>query len=179
MKYKFTKSFKEGDEVELVYRPNPYQGFEAVDVPDFLEAVKEPEYRYYDTGNEIKEYSPYFFVDASGDICDNFWHGFSLQKFRYEVGGIFETKEGAEKHLAFLKARATLKRFMRDKQPISHDDNGSNCYEIVWKYDQKNLFPAESRRYWEWGTIRFEKLEDAEECIRLYPEELKIVLGVI
>lgn len=169
MKYRFTKKFDIGDVVEM--NEDMIKDFGSCIVPDFLEEVKEPEYRYCDTGNPIKEDDGYWYSDSNGDFghevwSENYWHARKLS-----AGNVFETHEGAEKHQAFLKARAKIKAFIGTK------DRTISRFSISYNHLQSDfdILPAGDKSY---SEFKFCSERDAEECIRLYSSELKTVLGV-
>ena len=97
-------------------------------------------------------------------------------KHHLEIGWAFETKEEAEKHIKWLKARAILIQDTKGFKPDWDDEcqwKHSVAYDrIDQSFDVSPMFRRNA------GNIYFETKEDAESSIKTHKKEWKIYLGV-
>lgn len=90
------------------------------------------------------------------------------------IGNYFETRDEAEKYLAYLKAKEVIKQ---DTEGFKPDWNNSNeaKYYGVWNFDR------EKTEYFAWDVYKssdifFKSIEDIEESFEKHPEEWKTYL---
>lgn len=97
-------------------------------------------------------------------------------KHHMEIGLAFETKEEAEKHLEWLKARAVLIQDAKDFKPDWKDwDERKWCVEYNYI---NNCFYAIYTTGHNFGAVHFKSREDANGSIKTHEKEWKIYLGV-
>lgn len=148
---------------------------------EWFEEVKEPELP--------KE----FFYIVRGKIGKVEYLTFSLnedtkQEYRNiieeekSVGNYFETKEEAEKYLAYLKAKAVIKEDTKGFKP-DWTDKKTRKYYGYWDFERgfKNYFEGgktswDSLQTTKESNIYFESWEDIEKSFAKHPEEWKAYL---
>ena len=148
---------------------------------EWFEEVKEPELP--------KE----FFYIVRGKIGKVEYLTFSLnedtkQEYRNiieeekSVGNYFETKEEAEKYLAYLKAKAVIKEDTKGFKP-DWTDKKTRKYYGYWDFERgfKNYFEGgkpswDSLQTTKESNIYFESWEDIEESFEKHSEEWKTYL---
>ncbi len=148
---------------------------------EWFEEVKEPELP--------KE----FFYIVRGKIGKVEYLTFSLnedtkQEYRNiieeekSVGNYFETKEEAEKYLAYLKAKAVIKEDTKGFKP-DWTDKKTRKYYGYWDFERgfKNYFEGgkpswDSLQTTKESNIYFESWEDIEESFEKHPDEWKTYL---
>ena len=140
---------------------------------EWFEEVKEPELP--------KE----FFYIVRGKIGKVEYLTFSLnedtkQEYRNiieeekSVGNYFETKEEAEKYLAYLKAKAVIKEDTKGFKP-NWNNEGEKKFFGSWNFQRKEV-------YWNYEYINkyveiyFKTNEDIEESFEKHPNEWKTYL---
>lgn len=70
--------------------------------------------------NSIPEYgSAYFYVDALGQIMCDTWYADTLDRYRFEHGNCFSSKEDAEANIGVVFLRSAF-------VPVSQIDEGGN-----------------------------------------------------
>lgn len=95
---------------------------------------------------------------------------------RYKsVGNYFETREEAEKYLAYLKAKAIIKEDTKGFKPDWENFNEEKYYG-VWDFDRKKA------DYFSWGMykgldIYFKSKEDIKESFKKHPKEWETYLN--
>ena len=93
-----------------------------------------------------------------------------------EIGWAFETKEEAEKHIEWLKARAVLIEDTKGFKPDWNDWN-ERKWCVEYNYIINCLCVIYTTRY-DFGAIHFKSREDAENSIKIHEKEWKTYLGV-
>lgn len=85
---------------------------------------------------EIKDSEEHFYIDSKGKIeyTHSDWDKGMLQ-LRKSIGNHFETKEEAEEHLAYLKAKVVVKE---DTNGFIPDWNDESQLKFSVSYDYKN-----------------------------------------
>lgn len=66
-----------------------------------------------------KYYDDYWYIDTTGDVYSENWHGFGFEKAMLEMGNVFRTKEQAEFAVEKLKVEAELRKFSRPFKPMT------------------------------------------------------------
>ena len=97
-------------------------------------------------------------------------------KHHMEIGWAFETKEEAEKHLEWLKARAVLIEDTKGFEPDWTDFNKMK-YHVTYDYEdcEFGVWSASVNKYCE---IHFATKEDAKNSLETHEKEWKIYFGV-
>ena len=121
---------------------------------------------------EIREY---FYIDSKGDIeySKNEWNEDVVEDHKL-IGNYFETKEEAEKHLEYLKAKVIIKQDTKGFKP-DWKDIAEDKYYGFWDSSAKKL---------DWirisilqdDRIYFETKNDIKESFEKHPEEWKAYL---
>lgn len=121
---------------------------------------------------EIREY---FYIDSKGDIeySKNEWNEDVVEDHKL-IGNYFETKEEAEKHLEYLKAKVIIKQDTKGFKP-DWKDIAEDKYYGFWDSSAKKL---------DWirvsilqdDRIYFETRNDIKESFEKHPEEWKTYL---
>ena len=117
----------------------------------------------------------YFYIDSKGDIeytKHNWDNGYTEN--RKLIGNYFETKEEAEKHLEYLKAKVIIKQDTKGFKP-DWKDIAEDKYYGFWDSSAKKL---------DWirvsilqdDRIYFETRNDIKESFEKHPEEWKTYL---
>ena len=140
---------------------------------DWFEEVKEPELPkefFYVLINKIASvnYLTYSFDEETRQEYRNI-----VEKHK-SVDNYFETKEEAEKYLAYLKAKAIIKQDTKGFKPDWNND-GENKYLGFWDLDEDKLDWLPRNIFIE-ATIYFKSREDIEESFDKHPEEWKTYL---
>ena len=132
------------------------------DFDEWFEEVGEPEWVYY--------------INAFGGVVDNVRVA-NLPGVRASLkstGNYFETREEAEKYLAYLKAKAIIKKDVKEFRFDWTD-------RLQLKY-RGYLIPGDDELKCTWdcifkeSTIYFESYEDIQESFKKHPEEWKTYL---
>lgn len=126
----------------------------------------------------------YYSVNELGGINDSvFTYGTSplgikasdVIKGLKSVGNYFETKEEAEKYLAYLKAKAIIKQDTKGFKP-----NWSNGYNYVyfgnWDNENNQPFLDSSLAIPKYTTIYFGNHKDLRESFKKHPKEWETYL---
>lgn len=91
-----------------------------------------------------------------------------------EIGNYFETKQEAEKHFEWIKARAIL---IQDTKGFKPDwtDSGQSRYQIEYDYEdcEFDVWSGRSKKYYE---IPFGTREDAKNSLEAHEKEWRIYL---
>lgn len=135
---------------------------------------------------EIKEPEVYYYLSEAGAVIESEWssgthyaHVLTGEEFVQNlksIGNYFKTREEAEKHLEWLKARSTL---LKDTKGFKPDWNDEDEWKYCVYYNHRDsTFGFGSMSYINDGKIYFETKEDAENSIKLHEKEWKIYLGV-
>ena len=121
---------------------------------------------------EIREY---FYIDSKGDIeySKNEWNEDVVEDHKL-IGNYFETKEEAEKHLEYLKAKVIIKQDTKGFKP-DWKDIAEDKYYGFWDSSAKKL---------DWirisilqdDRIYFETRNDIKESFEKHPKEWKTYL---
>ena len=145
------------------------------DLP-FAKAGEIFESRILDDG---KEYM--FWGEIKIEEIENFddWFEDSYEdtlKHHMEIVWAFETKEEAEKHLEWLKARAVLIEDTKGFEPDWTDFNKMK-YHVTYDYEdcEFGVWSASVNKYCE---IHFATKEDAKNSLETHEKEWKIYFGV-
>ena len=140
---------------------------------DWFEEIKEPELHeefFYINIDMVTGYNySYFSMD------ENTRQEYIRFTERYKsVGNYFETKEEAEKYLAYLKAKAIIKQDAKGFKPDWDDDEEAK-YSGYWDYFYEK-FNLISTYLIKDSTIYFKSEEDIKESFEKHPEEWKTYL---
>lgn len=124
----------------------------------------------------------YFFVDGRGQVYNTTWDDDELDEWRYSERNLFKTEEEAEKHLAYLKARAAI---------LDHADEVNEGWVPDWssmselKYSiyyfhksHKSLRAYENVGMQGATIIHYKSEEAAQDAINKVGDEYLTVLGV-
>ena len=121
---------------------------------------------------EIREY---FYIDSKSDIeySKNEWNEDVVEDHKL-IGNYFKTKEEAEKHLEYLKAKVIIKQDTKGFKP-DWKDIAEDKYYGFWDSSAKKL---------DWirisilqdDRIYFETKNDIKESFEKHPEEWKTYL---
>ena len=121
---------------------------------------------------EIREY---FYIDSKGDIeySKNEWNEDVVEDHKL-IGNYFKTKEEAEKHLEYLKAKVIIKQDTKGFKP-DWKDIAEDKYYGFWDASAKKL---------DWirisilqdDRIYFETKNDIKESFEKHPEEWRTYL---
>jgi hypothetical protein len=65
---------------------------------------------------EPKYDSYYFFSDHNGGVSSSTWDDHVYDTYRKGLGNTFRTKEAAQTHIDYLKARTKVLRYMRERE---------------------------------------------------------------
>lgn len=106
-----------------------------------------------------KNYDDYWYIDTTGDVYTENWHGFSFEIAMLEIGNVYKTKEQAEFVGEKLKVEAELRKFSR---PFKKGEN--NCFIEIHLSD-KALAIDGSEHFQTQGTIYFESTTITNEAI--------------
>lgn len=159
--------FSEDSEFFLVYKGTD-KAYTAELNPEFIdnfaewfEEISEPEWAYHinDHGDSIS--------------CIRVGSLPSSERYLKEIGNYFETKEEAEKYLAYLKARAIIKQDTKGFKP-----NWKNCknkYYGYWNSGENSLDYLVSY-ITKYSDICFKTEEDIEESLKKHPNEWRTYL---
>ena len=129
---------------------------------EWFEEVGEPEWVYY--------------INAFGGVVDNVRVA-DLPGVRASLkstGNYFETKEEAEKYLAYLKAKAIIKKDAKGFKPDWEDEEQPKYYGY-WNFKEHE--PEWSVNYiTKIANIYFKSYETLEESFEKHPKEWKTYL---
>lgn len=131
---------------------------------------------------EIQELKKYYYIGSMGHIESAEYKGWEVSlKLRKSIGNYFETREEAEKHLTYLKAKAIIKEDTKGFTP-DWDTNKEPKY-IEPKYiGSYGGLPEKPTLNWNviythtYSTICFRTLEDIMDSFKKHPEEWKAYL---
>lgn len=130
---------------------------------EWFEEVGEPEWVYY--------------INAFGGVVDNVRVA-DLPGVRASLkstGNYFETKEEAEKYLAYLKAKAIIKKDAKGFKP-DWDNKDEFKYCGYWSNNLKESDWNCTRTY-KSPEIYFKTRKDIKESLKKHPEEWKTYLS--
>lgn len=123
----------------------------------------------------FEEVREYFYIDSKGDIeySKNEWNEEVVEDHKL-IGNYFKTKEEAEKHLEYLKAKVIIKQDTKGFKP-DWKDIAEDKYYGFWDASAKKL---------DWirisilqdDRIYFETKNDIKESFEKHPEEWKTYL---
>ena len=123
----------------------------------------------------FEEVREYFYIDSKGDIeySKNEWNEDVVEDQKL-IGNYFKTKEEAEKHLEYLKAKVIIKQDTKGFKP-DWKDIAEDKYYGFWDASAKKL---------DWirisilqdDRIYFETKNDIKESFEKHPEEWKAYL---
>ena len=120
----------------------------------------------------------HWYITGTGSICKESRHilamDTSIEDARKEIGNYFQTKEEAEKHLEWMKARAIIIQDTKGFKPDRDDERQLKCSVVYDHVDQSFYFLSMFRR--NAGNIYFETKEDAENSIKTHEKEWRIYL---
>lgn len=124
---------------------------------------------------EIKDSEKHFYIDSRGKIeyTHSDWDMGMLQ-LRKLIGNHFETKEEAEKYLAYLKAKTIIKKDAKGFKP-NWQDTDEDKWCGVWDIMHKEV-STHITWYGQEDTIYFKSKEDVEESFENHPDEWKAYL---
>lgn len=122
----------------------------------------------------------YWYITVASSICQKSRHilamDTSIEDARKEIGNYFQTKEEAEKHLEWLKAREVL---IHDTKGFKPDGTDFDQMKYHVEYDHEDCeFGVWSGSLYKYCEIHFATKEDAENSLEAHEKEWKIYLGV-
>ena len=124
---------------------------------------------------EIKGLEEYFYITTDGFVYFAVkGRDEELENNRKAIGNYFETEEEAEKYLAYLKAKETIKRDTKGFKPNWNNKKQDKFYGY-YRPDEENVYYS-----WSFGAksseIYFKSKKDIEESFTEHQEEWKIYL---
>ena len=155
-----------------VLSPEDYENYEHKlssdefwDFDEWFEEIKEPEQIYY--------------VDNLGGYVSKIEKNQlaifpTLIANLKSIGNYFETREEAEKYLAYLKAKEVIKKDAKGFKPDWNDDETK--YSGYWDYFYEK-FNSTSTCLVKDTTIYFKSEEDIKESFEKHPEEWETYLN--
>lgn len=123
----------------------------------------------------FEEVREYFYIDSRGDIeySRNEWNEDVVEDHKL-IGNYFETKEEAEKHLEYLKAKVIIKQDTKGFKPNWNDEEERKYYGY-W-YFENNIIDWKLLYVSKENNIYFKSSEDIKESFEKHPEEWKTYL---
>lgn len=122
---------------------------------------------------ELPDLNEYFYITDDGNVDFVVEEEPNLSRRRKAIGNIFETKEEAEKYLAYLKAKTIIKKDAKGFKP-----NWKNCenkYYGYWDYE-KNSFDYLVSYITKYSDICFKAEEAIKESFKKHPNEWETYL---
>ena len=123
----------------------------------------------------FEEVREYFYIDSKGDIeySKNEWNEDVVEDHKL-IGNYFKTKEEAEKHLEYLKAKVIIKQDTKGFKP-DWKDIAEDKYYGFWDASVKKLDCIKISILQD-DRIYFETRNDIKESFEKHPEEWKTYL---
>lgn len=123
---------------------------------------------------EIKDSEKHFYIDSRGKIeyTHSDWDMGMLQ-LRKLIGNHFKTEEEAEKYLAYLKAKAIIKK---DAKGFKPDWNNGKAKYFGYLYGEDNGLYYGTSYFNRSANIFFKSKNDIEESLKQHSEEWKTYL---
>lgn len=118
--------------------------------------------------------SEYYYITDDGNVDFVVEEEPNLSRRRKAIGNIFETKEEAEKYLAYLKAKTIIKKDAKGFKP-NWQDTDEDKWCGVWDIIHKEV-STHITWYGQEDTIYFKSKEDVEESLKQHSEEWKTYL---
>ena len=118
--------------------------------------------------------SEYYYITDHGNVDCVVEEEPNLSRRRKAIGNIFETKEEAEKYLAYLKAKTIIKKDAKGFKP-NWQDTDEDKWCGVWDIIHKEV-STHITWYGQEDTIYFKSKEDVEESFEKHPDEWKTYL---
>lgn len=118
--------------------------------------------------------SEYYYITDDGNVDFVVEEEPNLSRRRKAIGNIFETKEEAEKYLAYLKAKTIIKKDAKGFKP-NWQDTDEDKWCGVWDIIHKEV-STHITWYGQEDTIYFKSKEDVEESFEKHPDEWKTYL---
>lgn len=119
--------------------------------------------------------SEYYYITDDGNVDFVVEEEPNLSRRRKAIGNIFETKEEAEKYLAYLKAKTIIKKDTKGFKP-----DWSNGYSYVhfgcWNNRRNELYADSTTSNEKYTTIYFKTKKDLLDSFKKHPEEWKVYL---
>ena len=138
---------------------------------------KEFELTYPEDGETI------YCIDDEGEICDTYYFDSnSYDKYMFEHGLYFKTKEEAEQHLKERKLLFKLHQYAKEKNDGWEPDWSDEEERKFFIYHDCSSGNKELKKNWYFSSDDFSKLPYfktyliAQECIELFGDEIKEVL---
>lgn len=123
---------------------------------------------------ELPDLNEYFYITDDGNVDFVVEEEPNLSRRRKAIGNIFETKEEAEKYLAYLKAKTIIKKDAKGFKP-NWQDTDEDKWCGVWDIIHKEV-STHITWYGQEDTIYFKSKEDVEESFEKHPDEWKTYL---
>lgn len=118
--------------------------------------------------------SEYYYITDDGNVDFVVEEEPNLSRRRKAIGNIFETREEAEKHLEYLKAKTVIKQDTKGFKP-DWNDKDETKYWGYWDFYHNKLDYD-----WDYGAKRvgilFKTIKDIEESFKKHPEEWRTYL---
>lgn len=159
------------DKIILVYSQATLEKFPNI-LTDWFEEIPEGPKTVWD----LEDGDECFYIDAHGFIGLQHWSFGSWYVNARECGNISISREEAEKEVARRKAIVLLERDTKGFKPDWNDDKQVK-WEVGYNVKTKDMVP-ELKSDWDYGTILFGNLEDAQDSIKAHRKEWLIYLGV-
>lgn len=125
---------------------------------------------------EIKDSEWIYCIDNFGNkvVKMKVNHILEIRKNLKSIGNYFETREEAEKHLEYLKAKTVIKQDTKGFKP-DWNDKDETKYWGYWDFYHNKLDYD-----WDYGAKRvgilFKTIKDIEESFKKHPEEWRTYL---
>lgn len=120
--------------------------------------------------------SEYYYITDDGNVDFVVEEEPNLSRRRKAIGNIFETKEEAEKYLAYLKAKTIIKKDAKGFKPNRNDGWLYGYYFGAWNYHDEKPLSNRSNCQVGVSSIKFKTLVDIEESFKKHSEEWKTYL---
>lgn len=114
-----------------------------------------------------------FFRKEIAKVSEKEIMGYAINNVK-SLGLLFETREEAEKHLEYLKAKTIIKQDAKGFKPNWADEE-QNKYSGCWQWLTTKLDYTWDRTY-KSSTIYFETEKEIKESFEKHPEEWKTYL---
>lgn len=127
---------------------------------------------FNDWFEEVREY---FYIDSKGDIeySKNEWNEEVVEDHKL-IGNYFETKEEAEKHLEYLKAKVIIKQDTKGFKPDWKNPSQKRFFGYYNLIDKKLNYSNAGENME--SKIFFKTEEDIKESFKKHPKEWKVYL---
>lgn len=126
---------------------------------------------------EVKTPSEYYLITDDGFVDFVLSDNYKTTMHRKAIGNCFETKEEAEKYLAYLKAKVVIKEDTKGFKPDWGNKNEDKWFG-QWDFDDEvpNSSIVDDFYDFKQSHIYFKSYKDIEESFEKHPKEWKAYL---